>query len=52
VVDPWGSVLLDMGVGEGVDFAVLEPDAVATARARIPVLDHRRDIPAVERVGA
>ncbi|HTG39126.1 carbon-nitrogen hydrolase family protein [Sphingomonas sp.] len=52
VVDPWGDVLLDMGVGPRVDFVVLDEGAVASARARIPAMTHRRAIPPVERVGA
>lgn len=48
VVDPWGEVLLDMGEAPGVGFAEIEPERVAEVRARIPVLDHARPIPAVE----
>ncbi|HEX8447107.1 MAG TPA: carbon-nitrogen hydrolase family protein [Sphingomonas sp.] len=47
VVDPWGDVLLDMGDAVGVGFAEIDPARVATVRARIPVLDHRRAIGAV-----
>jgi len=47
VVDPWGEIVIDMGEAPGV--AVVEIDAahVAEARARIPVIDHRRPIGAV-----
>lgn len=48
VVDPWGDVLLDMGEAPGIGFAEIEPERVAEVRARIPVLDHARPIPAVE----
>lgn len=45
VIDPWGTVLLDMGEGEGLGFADLDLDLVATVRAQIPVHLNRRDIP-------
>lgn len=44
-VDPWGTVLLDMGEGEGLGFADLDLDRVAEVRAQIPVHLNRRDIP-------
>lgn len=49
VVDPWGEVLLDMGEDAGIGFAELDPDRIADVRSRIPVIDHRRPIPPVER---
>ncbi len=49
VISPWGTVLLDMGEGVGVGFADLDLDDVAVARARIPVIAHRRTIPGVVR---
>ncbi len=45
VVDPWGTVLLDMGESEGVGFADLDLSRVAEVRAQIPVHLNRRDIP-------
>ena len=45
VVDPWGEVLLDMGDECGVGFAEIDPARSDDARARIPVLQHRRTIP-------
>ncbi|HEU0134892.1 MAG TPA: carbon-nitrogen hydrolase family protein [Allosphingosinicella sp.] len=51
VVGPWGDVLLDMGEGEGVGFAEIDPGEVETVRARLPVLRHRRPIPPAERGG-
>lgn len=48
VVDPWGNVVLDMAENTGLGFAELEADRVADVRARIPVLAHRRPIPAVQ----
>jgi deaminated glutathione amidase len=50
VVDPWGAVLLDMGVGQGVGFAEIDLNLVEKARQQIPVLDHRRAIPHVAHV--
>ena len=47
-VDPWGEVLLDMGETAGVGFAEIDPTRTEAARARVPVLRHRRAIPAVE----
>lgn len=49
VVDPWGGVLLDMGEDAGIGFAEFDPDRIADVRSRIPVIDHRRPIPPVER---
>jgi len=48
VADPWGELLLDMGEGAGVGFAEVDPARVEAARARVPVLKHRRAIPPVE----
>jgi deaminated glutathione amidase len=50
VVDPWGTVLLDMGEGQGVGFAEIDLNLVEKARQQIPVLDHRRAIPHVTHV--
>ena len=49
VVGPWGDVLLDMGEGEGVGFAEVDPGEVDAVRARLPAIRHRRAIPPVER---
>ena len=46
VVDPWGTVLLDMAQQVGVGFADIDLTQVDAVRARIPVLAHRRRIPA------
>lgn len=48
VIDPWGEVLLDMGTDPGLGFIDLDLAQVAAVRARVPALDHRRDIPPVE----
>ncbi|WP_448663800.1 carbon-nitrogen hydrolase family protein [Sphingomonas sp. CJ20] len=48
VVDPWGEVLLDMGEPAGIGFAEIDMARVEAARARVPVLQHRRAIPPVE----
>lgn len=42
IVNPWGEVLADAGEGEGVVFADIDPAEVASARQRIPALDHDR----------
>src|SRR6478672_10636009 len=47
VVDPWGEVLLDMGVEHGVGFADIELSLISEVRARIPALNHRKPIPDV-----
>ncbi len=49
VVDPWGEVLLDMGEAAGLGYAELDLARLADVRARIPVIAHRRPIPAVTR---
>jgi hypothetical protein len=41
-------VLLDLGEGVGVTVIDLDPGAVAEARGRIPVIDHRRVIGAAD----
>lgn len=46
VIDPWGTVLLDMGETPGVGIVDIDPAAVGTARTRIPVLAHRKPIDA------
>ncbi|MFZ3483707.1 carbon-nitrogen hydrolase family protein [Sphingomonas sp. 3-13AW] len=50
VVDPWGRVLLDMGETPGLGFVDLDRGVLADVRARLPVLQHRRPIPPVERI--
>lgn len=49
VIDPWGEVLLDMGDEAGLGVAEIDPAALDTVRARIPVIGHRRAIPEVTR---
>ena len=44
VVDPWGTVLLDMADAAGLGFVEIDPAMVAAVRARIPVIAHRRPI--------
>ncbi|KQT32128.1 nitrilase [Sphingomonas sp. Leaf412] len=51
-IDPWGQVAVDAGEEVGITFAEVDPAAVADVRARIPVLAHRRAIPAVEQARA
>jgi predicted amidohydrolase len=42
VVDPWGRILAEGGVEPGVVLAQIDPAAVATARGRVPSLQHGR----------
>ena len=44
VVDPWGTVLLDMGEAAGLEFCDLPLDDVAAVRGRMPTLQHQRSI--------
>ena len=48
VVDPWGELLLDMGEQPGVAVVEIDPKRLADVRGQIPVLQHRREIGAVE----
>ncbi|MEU5690857.1 carbon-nitrogen family hydrolase [Actinosynnema sp. NPDC020468] len=42
VVDPWGEVLVEAGVDEGVTTCVVDPGVVHRVRAEFPVLADRR----------
>jgi predicted amidohydrolase len=42
VVDPWGRILAEGGVEPGIVLAAVDPAAVASARGRIPSLQHGR----------
>jgi predicted amidohydrolase len=42
VIDPWGRILAEGGTEPGVVMAKIDPAEVATARARIPSLQHGR----------
>jgi deaminated glutathione amidase len=44
VIDPWGTVLLDMGEGEGLDYAEIDLRRIDEVRAQIPVHANRRTI--------
>jgi len=44
VIDPWGNILLDMGAENGLGFIDIDLEHVEAVRARIPVLEHRRDL--------
>ncbi|WP_017671356.1 carbon-nitrogen hydrolase family protein [Blastomonas sp. AAP53] len=44
VVDPWGTVLLDMGEQPGLGFAEIELEQIADVRARVPVIANRRPV--------
>lgn len=45
VVDPWGTVILDMGSAAGLAFADLDLQKIAEIRNQIPVHANRREIP-------
>ena len=51
VVDPWGEVLLDMGMEPGLGFADLDPGRVEEVRRRLPAIRHRRSIGEPEVMG-
>ena len=46
VVDPWGTILLDMGSAPGLAYVDLDLDALHRVRRQIPVHANRRIIPA------
>ena len=47
VVDPWGTVLLDMGASPGLAFVDLDLSKTSDVRSQIPVHKNRRAIPPV-----
>ena len=48
VADPWGEVSLEMDGAPGLGFADIDLARIAEVRARIPVHQHRREIPRVQ----
>lgn len=44
LVDPWGTILLDMGEATGIGFGEIDLGKVAEVRSRVPAIDHRRTI--------
>jgi deaminated glutathione amidase len=42
IVDPWGVVLASLDEGEGVVLAEVDPARIASVRAQLPALGHRR----------
>jgi predicted amidohydrolase len=42
IVDPWGRILAEGGIEPGVVLAKIDPAAVASARGRVPSLQHGR----------
>ena len=48
VVDPWGRIVAEGGIEPGVVLAEVDPSEVATARARIPSLQHGRRFEVIE----
>jgi len=47
-VDPWGRILAEGDTEPGVVFADVDPSEVATARGRIPSLEHGRRFEIIE----
>lgn len=45
-IDPWGDILLDMGVVAGLALVDLDPARIDDIRARVPAIANRRKIPA------
>jgi predicted amidohydrolase len=48
IVDPWGRVLAEGGTEPGVIMAEIDPAQVATARGRVPSLQHGRRFEVIE----
>ena len=48
VADPWGEVLVEMDGEPSLAFAEVDLGRIAEVRGRVPVLKHRRPMPAVE----
>jgi predicted amidohydrolase len=44
IVDPWGTILLDMGEQVGVAFAEIDLGKVDEVRTRVPAISHRRKV--------
>ena len=44
IVDPWGTILLDMGERVGVAFAEIDLGKVDEVRSRVPAISHRRKV--------
>ncbi len=44
IVDPWGTILLDMGEQVGVAFAEIDLGKVDEVRSRVPAISHRRKV--------
>jgi deaminated glutathione amidase len=42
VISPWGEVVLDMDEAPGIGIATIDMAAVATARGKVPALEHAR----------
>jgi predicted amidohydrolase len=48
IVDPWGRIIAEGGIEPGIVMAEIDPAEVASARARIPSLQHGRRFEIVE----
>lgn len=47
-IDPWGAVLTDLGEAPGLAMIALDAAKIDDVRARIPVIAHRKPVPAVD----
>ncbi len=45
IVDPWGEIVAELPEGDGVITADIDPERVASVRAQLPSLEHRRTLP-------
>jgi deaminated glutathione amidase len=41
IIDPWGKVLAELPLGEGVVMAEIDPNLIQSVRTRLPALAHR-----------
>jgi deaminated glutathione amidase len=44
VVDPWGEIIAELEDGDGLVLADIDPQRVASVRAQLPSLSHRRSL--------
>ena len=44
LVDPWGTILVEMGEQVGIAFGEVDPRKVDEVRSRIPAIRHRRAV--------
>ena len=44
VIDPWGSIIAELGEGDGYALATIDPERVASVRQALPSREHRRSL--------